>query len=138
MAPREAVADVTADAGQVTGAAALAVSDRAFALQVAAHAPPPPELVSIRVESTPSGAQVFDADGQLIGETPLDFQRQKDSGAFELTVKRPSFGPKTVTVGTAENVVQHVRLARIRKNNGATGHGTSDDGKKPGGSFGTF
>jgi len=137
------------DAGTVTGAVALAVADRAFALKVAADTPAPPDMVNIRVESTPVGAQVYDGEA-LLGETPVDVEREKDSGEVVLTLRKPRYAAKRVTVGTAGNITQHVRLARLRRPGATNSHGGGtkpdaetgepgdNDGKKPGGGFGTF
>ncbi len=126
-------------AGLVAGSLAGTTAERAFVLQTMAKKPPPPTLVSIRIESTPHGAQVFDATGALIGETPIDVKREKDSGAVEFVLRKAAYVAKSVTVGTAENVVQHVELARARRP-------TSGGGNKPGvdtidggpSGFGTF
>ena len=126
-------------AGLVAGSLAGAIAERAFVFQAMAKAPPAPTLVSIRIESTPLGAQVFDAAGALIGETPIDVKREKDSGTVEFVLRKTYYAAKSVTVGTAENVVQHVELARARR---PTPGGTSKPGPDtidggPSG-FGTF
>lgn len=140
-------ADVVADpvpapetsAGLVAGSLAGAIAERAFVFQAIAKAPPAPTLVSIRIESTPLGAQVFDAAGALIGETPIDVKREKDSGTVEFVLRKTYYAAKSVTVGTAENVVQHVELARARRPTpgGASKPGPDTIDGGPSG-FGTF
>ncbi|PIE19403.1 MAG: hypothetical protein CSA66_02390 [Proteobacteria bacterium] len=133
----ETMADEVVAVGSVTGDLVNTIAGgRALALG-AASAPPGPEMVSLRLETRPPGANVYDADSVLLGESPLVLQREKGSPSVVLTLKKRFFHPRTVEFDTAGDIVKSFDLRRRRRPAGRDGAtGKSDDGKMS--SFGTF
>jgi len=81
-------------------------------------APAPPLLatkVRLQVKSIPPGAEVFRAaDGVRIGKTPFDRPFDRTDGDLQLLVKLAGFRDARVTLSTARDGEQTVRLVRLR------------------------
>ncbi len=108
---------------------------------------PAVEHVSLRVESEPAGAEVYEGD-VLLGSTPLTLDRVKGSPPVSLTLKRSGFKPLTLRLGTASSLSVTRKLVPSRRAGGgkrspgkAKGHHTKPKPKHDGGgggAIGTF
>src|SRR5690606_23241738 len=72
--------------------------------------PTEPVQAMTRLITDPEGAEVYSADGALIGNTPLDLPRPSDDTTLQVTIRMPGFEDRTFTASrlTAEEVT--VRL----------------------------
>ncbi|ACY14732.1 serine/threonine protein kinase [Haliangium ochraceum DSM 14365] len=80
------------------------------AAQPAARDPEPaaaaPATVSVRLVTRPAGAQVFDAGGALLGETPVELVLPRDGAEHELTFRHPRAGERRKTI-TADSDAEY-------------------------------
>jgi hypothetical protein len=67
-----------------------------------------------RLITDPVGAEVYSADGALIGNTPLELPRPSDDTTLQVTIRMPGFEDRTFTASrlTASEVT--VRLEQVR------------------------
>ncbi|MFO0748976.1 MAG: PEGA domain-containing protein [Myxococcota bacterium] len=91
-----------------------------------------PQKVTIKLDSSPTGADVFDGE-TLLGKTPLAFSREKDSGTLKLSVQLKGYQPYPITLGTVADIET---TATLKKGSS----GTHSGGSKPltGGQGGTM
>jgi hypothetical protein len=102
--------------------------------EVKAPEPQPEAMTRFKLDTVPSGASVFEGD-VLLGNTPLEFSRRKNSDTVRLVLKLKGFVDKPVALGTvADAITETYPLQAVRRTNGTGSLG----GPKPGGSFGTF
>jgi hypothetical protein len=71
---------------------------------------PAPRLVRWVVLSVPPGAEVVRADGQLLGTTPWELDRQPGAGETVLTLRRPGFKDKAILLSHSTDVKTEVYL----------------------------
>ncbi|HEY8432363.1 MAG TPA: serine/threonine-protein kinase [Sandaracinaceae bacterium] len=88
------------------------------------EAPPPPSPVepppapaapaTVRLVTDPSGAEVYAADGTLIGNTPLSMPRPPAGESWQVSIRMPGYQERSLTVSalTADEVT--IRLERAR------------------------
>ena len=79
---------------------------------VAVAPKPLPPKVKLKIRSKPDKATVFWGKKKL-GETPLDFERPRDSGPVDLVVKEDGFFPVHTRVYTFRNDVVWVKLTKL-------------------------
>ena len=112
---------------------ALAASPKNTAVAVApADAAPPPDAaatidaavkittVTIHVESRPDVAEVLDAQGAVVGHTPLELQVPRGDAPLALQIRATGFTPETKTITPSADATIRVVLAPIRHHSGAT------------------
>ena len=76
--------------------------------------PPPRAMAKISIESLPSGADVFHADGRRIGTTPLSLELDRGGGTSALVLKASGFVDAPLTIEPLEDRALTVRLARTK------------------------
>jgi eukaryotic-like serine/threonine-protein kinase len=100
-----------ANAASTPGAASKPAAAAAAAALPAARAAP--EMVTIVVESTPAGAQVFGADDQQpLGETPLTLTRPARAPALKLRLEKEGYVPLSRTVSLSRDETLALTLER--------------------------
>ncbi len=93
------------------------------AVVAAAPAPPAPDpeppavvaapaLVTVTITSTPRGAQVYAANDQLIGKTPLRYQLPQSDQPVAFRIARKGYSDKEVEVLPAADLVLQVVLVK--------------------------
>jgi hypothetical protein len=101
-------------------------------------------LVEVVINTTPSGAEVYSANGKLLGKTPAKLSLPITREPFTYELRLAGYRKKTRQVVITGNTVIEVPLERIvviRKNpgggsggttSGGAGHrGSSDDLERP-------
>ncbi len=78
---------------------------------------PQPDLqaearVSVRLESTPPGAEILDEQGQLLGHTPHTLTLRRGSAPVQLTLRRAGYRPARVSVLPEQDRVESLILRR--------------------------
>jgi len=103
-------------AGEVAGQGVAVAGERGIDTQAAAEpvvvAPPVVEKVKFSLRSTPDGADVMDGE-TLLGKTPLDFERDKDSGVMKLSFQLKGYRTETKSFGTVADVDSEVTLKKL-------------------------
>jgi serine/threonine-protein kinase len=104
-APAAASAPVPAPAAPVSAGAAVSgaapATARPAAAPLAAAAPPAragDRLAVVRLRSVPSGAEVFDADGKRLGQTPAELAVRADGRIRRFTLRHPEAREETLAV----------------------------------------
>lgn len=115
-AREDAAVAPSAATGRVTGQLLAAAGDRGLQLRASGVAAMAVTEVTVTVRSTPDGATVYDADGNALGETPLELRRPQGSGELEIVLKRDRYNPRRVTVFFGDTSVVHdLELTRARR-----------------------
>ncbi|MCZ7682620.1 MAG: PEGA domain-containing protein [Sandaracinaceae bacterium] len=68
----------------------------------------------MRLITDPSGAEVYTADGALIGNTPLDYPRPAAGQSSEVSIRMPGYQDRSLTVSRLTAAEVTVRLERAR------------------------
>lgn len=98
------VADVTPPVADVTPPAVPVVP------------PQTQEAVTVTVQSDPTGAEVYGADGSLLGNTPFEIERPGAAdGPVQLTLRRAGFEERTVPVSHLSQPNLTLSLNRSRR-----------------------
>jgi hypothetical protein len=66
--------------------------------------------VRLSLRSLPADAEVADAQGKVLGKTPLSIDRPKGSGKLVLTVRRAGYADRKVELETEKDSTQEVSL----------------------------
>jgi len=93
-------------------------ADSASAVPEAPAEPPPapePKFVEVRISSDPEGATVVDADGAVLGTTPLVIEREAGSGPMTVTLRREGFQDRPLNVDPAKSLMWAVALAKVQR-----------------------
>ncbi len=69
--------------------------------------------VSIRLTSTPAGARVADADGRVLGQTPLEWNGRRGDGVARLSIELEGYEPASREVPLAQDFSASVSLSRV-------------------------
>ena len=77
-------------------------------------APPEPVQAMTRLITDPEGAEVYSADGALIGNTPLDLPRPSDDTTLQVTIRMPGYEDRTFTASRLTAAEVTVRLEQER------------------------
>ncbi len=77
-------------------------------------APTPAEPSTVRLITDPSGAEVYTADGALIGNAPLDYPRPAAGESSEVSIRMPGYQDRSLTVSRLTAAEVTVRLERAR------------------------
>jgi len=113
-------------AGEAVEAAAKRIEEVAKAQAVPAE-PAKPERIKLEILSKPEKAQVYEGE-VLLGSTPFEMSKDRDSGPVKLTLKLKGYRPQDVTVGTVSDVKTTVELKRA---GGVVGHSGGGGTKEP-------
>ena len=76
--------------------------------------PAEPVQAMTRLITDPVGAEVYSADGALIGNTPLDLPRPSDDTTLQVTIRMPGFEDRTFTASRLTAAEVTVRLEQVR------------------------
>ncbi len=76
--------------------------------------PAEPVQAMTRLVTDPVGAEVYSADGALIGNTPLDLPRPSDDTTLQVTIRMPGFEDRTFTASRLTAAEVTVRLEQVR------------------------
>jgi hypothetical protein len=107
--------------------------------------PPEPATITVRVMSTPAGADVY-MDGKLVGKTPMEVQLLQHSADVNLKVQRAGYDDKELVVKTESDQTLEVALGKkvakkkrprgVGQPIGTIGHGSgSGSGRSEGRGF---
>jgi uncharacterized caspase-like protein len=75
------------------------------------------QKVHVRLRSTPSGAEVLDGQGHVLGTTPLSVELPPRRGAFDLVVKHQGYFDKRITLDGAVDADRDETLVPITDKN---------------------
>jgi hypothetical protein len=73
---------------------------------------PAPATVTISIDSSPAGAEVVDASGTVLGNTPFQGRFPAGDGLARLVLQKDGFRPKRLTVTLARDQTLAVMLER--------------------------
>jgi hypothetical protein len=94
--------------------------------------PPEPATITVRVMSTPAGADVY-MDGKLVGKTPMEIQLPYHSADVNLKVQRDGYADKELVVKTESDQTLEVALGKkVAKKKRPRGVGTIGHGSGTG------
>jgi len=88
-------------------------------LQAPNASPPPssghpdllePRRVTWRLDSSPTGATLFDEADRMLGKTPLELRLPAQPGTLKLRIRRPGYVDGLLTLSTELDVIQVVEL----------------------------
>ncbi len=98
----------------------------------ATPAPVSPTTVTLKIDSTPSGATVVRMpSGEEVGKTPYAETVPRVEGQLEFQVKLDGHVAQIVSLPTTDNGVAKVTLPAVKKTDGGRKRPPSGDGKKP-------
>ncbi len=93
--------------------------------------PVEPKLAELQIETVPSGAEVLDGDGKLLGKTPVKLTFPSDGAKHELVFRHPDAKERHKTVEVTGDAEINVELEMIDKpTRPAHGTGKKHTGKK--------
>ena len=69
---------------------------------------------TVRLESTPTGAEVLDARGVLIGNTPMTIERPRE-GRVSYRIQRRGYHPREIAVDPTGAETMRLSLRRVRR-----------------------
>jgi hypothetical protein len=94
--------------------------------------PPEPATITVRVMSTPAGADVY-MDGKLVGKTPVEVQLPQHSADVNLKVMRAGYDDKELVVKAESDQTLEVALGKkVAKKKRPRGVGTIGHGSGTG------
>ncbi len=73
--------------------------------------------VTVRIESTPAGAEVW-KDGKLLGQAPLDDRFEGFEGRVKYVLKQDGFADKTVRVSGSSDTTETVKMRKCQPKRG--------------------
>ena len=82
-------------------------------MRVATSTPSTKQMVTLRIDTEPRGAEVVRADGKVVGVSPWQQQQERVLGELRLSLRLPGYVEQAVSLRTDEERTIHVVLRKL-------------------------